>query len=98
MYLRVFGLEPKQARPDDNLWTGAEIRACCRLAVLLDVPVMAAAENIVPVAVTAAESVDQLRTWASGRCLHAERPGVYQRESSKTSTRRRVSRSDPSTN
>jgi len=35
----------------------------------------AAAQNVVPVAVTAAESVEQLRTWASGRCLSADSPG-----------------------
>ena len=33
-------------------WTGAEIKACCRLAVLLDIPTAEAAEHIVPVAVT----------------------------------------------
>jgi SpoVK/Ycf46/Vps4 family AAA+-type ATPase len=92
MYLRVFGLETKQARPDDNLWTGAEIRACCRLAALLDVPLVAAAQNVVPVAVTASESVDRLRSWASGRCLNADVPGIYHHEPAKTATRRRVAR------
>ena len=59
----------KQPKPVDTDWTGAEIRACCRLSALLDVPLLEAGKNIVPVAVTAAESVDRLRTWASGRCL-----------------------------
>jgi len=43
----------KQARPDDTNWTGAEIKSCCRLASLLDVPLVQAAQNVVPVAVTA---------------------------------------------
>ena len=65
--------------PRDDDWTGAEIRSCCRLARLLDVPLAEAAKNVVPVAVTAAESVDRLRTWASGRCLCSFQPGVYHR-------------------
>jgi hypothetical protein len=39
-----------------------------------------AAHHVVPVAVTAAESVERLRTWASGRCLSASAPGVYRRD------------------
>ncbi len=69
LYLEMFGLDSKQARPNDHEWTGAEIRSCCRLAALLDVPLTVAAQNVVPVAVTAAESVNRLRDWASSRCL-----------------------------
>ena len=79
MYLERFGLDPDQPRPNDRDWTGAEIRSCCRLAALLDVPLVEAAQNIVPVAVTAGESVERLRNWASGRCLSADRPGIYTR-------------------
>ena len=64
-----------QRRPGDREFTGAEIRACCRLASLLDIPLVEAASNIVPVAITAGESVERLRNWASGRCLSADRPG-----------------------
>jgi hypothetical protein len=63
--------------PADDQWTGAEIRSCCRLAALLDVPLLEATQNVVPVAVTAAESVERLRGWASGRCLSADKPGIY---------------------
>jgi hypothetical protein len=69
MYLEKFGLDAGQRRPQDRDWTGAEIRSCCRLAVLLDIPLIEAAQHIVPVAVTAGESVERLRSWASGRCL-----------------------------
>jgi hypothetical protein len=68
---------------------------------LLDVPLTAAAQNIVPVARTSAESVEKLRQWASGRCLSADRPGIYQSAAAgATSSRRRVNRgpSDPSLN
>ena len=66
-------------RPEDREWTGAEIQSCCRLSALLDLPLKDAAKNVVPVAITAAESVAKLRTWASGRCLDASRPGIYNR-------------------
>src|SRR5262245_41781782 len=80
LYRRQFGIPEGQARPDDTSWTGAEIRSCCRLAALLDVPLTQAAHHVVPVAVTAAEQVERLRAWASGRCLSASAPGVYRRD------------------
>jgi hypothetical protein len=78
-YIGKFALATDQPLPNDHQWTGAEIRSCCRLAALLDVPLVQAAENVVPVAVTAAESVERLRSWASGRCLSAETAGIYAR-------------------
>ena len=92
LYLQQFQLDAKQRLPDDDNWTGAEIRACCRLAALLDLPLVQAAQNVVPVAVTAAESVERLRNWASGRCLNADEAGIYRREIGGSGTRRRVSR------
>ncbi len=96
-YTAMFGLETEQKRPADEKWTGAEIRACCRLSALLDIPLSQAGLNVVPVAVTATESVDRLRQWASGRCLDAEKSGIYQHDA-KPPSRRRVSRSSPSQN
>lgn len=80
LYRSYFKIPEGQIRPDDSSWTGAEIRACCRLSALLDVPLTQAARNVVPVAVTASESVERLRTWASGRCLCATNPGIYSRD------------------
>lgn len=103
LYLDHFRLDHTQSRPDDAQWTGAEIRACCRLAAMLGMPLTEAAQNVVPVAVTAAESVERLRTWAGGRCLSADQPGIYQRKATNGShldanaPRRRVTR-DPSSN
>ena len=99
LYLERFGLEAGQKRPNDRDFTGAEIRACCRLAALLDVPLVEAAENIVPVAVTAGEAVETLRSWAAGRCLSADRPGIYSRvAASPGKAGRSVHRGDPSAN
>ncbi|QEG00138.1 ATP-dependent zinc metalloprotease FtsH 1 [Stieleria maiorica] len=98
LYLELFALAPDQRKPADDNWTGAEIRACCRLAALLDVPVVQAASNVVPVAVTSAESIDRLRKWASGRCLDADQSGIYQHRPKRRASRRSVSRSEPSEN
>ncbi len=57
LYLNRYGLDASEPRPADELWTGAEIKSCCRLAALLDAPLIQAAENMVPVAVTSGESV-----------------------------------------
>jgi hypothetical protein len=93
LYLDQYRLELNQELPADEGWSGAEIKSCCRLAALLDVPLVAAAQNIVPVSRTSAESVDQLRRWATGRCLSADRPGVYTARDTSAKERRRVHRS-----
>jgi SpoVK/Ycf46/Vps4 family AAA+-type ATPase len=98
IYAQAYDLETPQRRPPDDAWTGAEIKSCCRLAALLDVPLVQAGQNVVPVAVTAAESVERLRTWATGRCLAADQGGLFAAKCAASSaTRRRVSR-NPSDN
>jgi hypothetical protein len=99
MYRRHFGIPESQARPDDSAWTGAEIRSCCRLAALLDVPLTQAARNVVPVAVTAAEQVERLRTWATRRCLASSSPGIYGQDvDGAVKPSRKLSRSQPQRN
>ncbi len=96
IYQQMYELDANQKLPDDTSYTGAEIKACARLAALLDVPLVQAAQNVVPLAVTAAESVERLRSWASGRCLSANEPGLYQHSQAKG--RRRKLNVDPSSN
>jgi len=92
IYLAKFAI-PDQPMPEDVSWTGAEIRSCCRLASLLNTSLLEAARNVVPVATTAAEAVERLRTWACGRCLSANAPGLYTRpRSGGSQVKRRVSR------
>jgi AAA+ superfamily predicted ATPase len=79
IYLNQFGIDKAQTKPDDTNWTGAEIKSCCRLAALLDVPLVEAAQNVVPVSVTSAEQIESLRKWAEGRCLSADSSGLYSR-------------------
>ena len=89
-YIELFQLDANQKLPKDDQFTGAEIRSCCRLSAMLDIPLIQASQNVVPVAVTANESVDSLRNWASGRCLDSEASGVYQFQASQPRARRRV--------
>jgi hypothetical protein len=98
IHLGRYEIAREDKRPEDREWTGAEIQSCCRLAALLDLPLKEAAKNVVPIAVTAAESVERLRAWAAGRCLDASRPGTYVRGAaeSTSSGARRVAR--PSSN
>lgn len=80
------GLSPAQAAetpPDDN-WTPAEIKACCRLAVLHGVSLKDAASFIVPVYKTQKERIDNLRSWATGRCLSADYSGIYDQQGDHT--------------
>jgi SpoVK/Ycf46/Vps4 family AAA+-type ATPase len=97
IYRDLYEVDPEQRVPDDTNWTGAEIKSCCRLSALLDLPLKQAAQNVVPVAVTASESMGRLQTWASGRCLSASQSGVYRQTKGSPKSRRRVNR-EPSNN
>ena len=91
LYRSRYGIDQDEPTPNDDRWTGAEIKACCRLAALLDVPLSQAAENIVPVAVTSAESIERLRQWADGRCLSSDNAGLFRTGNPPRKTRRQVS-------
>jgi ATPase family associated with various cellular activities (AAA) len=98
LHMAHFGLDPGQCRPRDSEWTGAEIRSCCRLAALLDIPLIEAAGNIVPVSITSGEAIEGLRRWAGGRCLSADRPGIYTRNADGAIKPGRNVKRDPSSN
>ena len=80
IWMSHFGIDPVESIPNDDLWTGSEVRACCRLSALLGVSLKEAAKQVVPIAVTNREAVDNLRTWANNRCLSATEPGGYRFE------------------
>ena len=79
IYLAKWNLQGE--RPNDEGWTGAEIRECCRKAWRLNLSLKESAEYIVPVSRSAADQIEALRRQASGRFLSAARPGVYSAES-----------------
>jgi len=73
----------KDVRPDDEGWTGAEIRNACDIANRLDseidpfTPKDAGENYIVPISKTYAEKITALRQSASGKYLSANNGGVY---------------------
>lgn len=75
IYTKKYSL-PEQ-KIDDNGWTGAEIRNCCRLAYRQNVSINDASNYIVPVAVSAKEQIQSLRKVADGKYLSANRTGIY---------------------
>ncbi|PYV21166.1 MAG: hypothetical protein DMG27_21380 [Acidobacteria bacterium] len=78
IYLRKYGASGDL--PDDEGWTGAEIKECCRKAYRLKVSLGDSARYIVPVSRSAADQIQALRKQASGRFLSASKPGVYEYE------------------
>lgn len=78
IYLKKYAIDQRaQNRPADEGWTGAEIRQCCSLADSLDTTLQEASGYLVPVAKSAKESIERLRSEASGRYISASNPGLY---------------------
>lgn len=75
-YEAKYGLK-KQKRPQDEGWTGAEIRNCVREAWNSECPLTDAAKYVLPVAQARADEVQRMRLYANGRFLDANRPGQY---------------------
>lgn len=69
-----------ELRPEDEGWTGAEIEACCDVAVRTASSLIEAERYVVPVCKSAAEELDALRRMADGRFLSASEPGFYKYE------------------
>lgn len=67
----------KDVRPNDEGWTGAEIRTAVQTADELRCTPAEAAKWIVPVSKMGAEVVENLRRNASNRYLSAHKPGPY---------------------
>jgi hypothetical protein len=76
-YMLKFQLA-KQQRPDDDGWTGAEIRECCESAWDLNVTLMESAKFIVPVSRSRGQEIEAMRTEAHNRFLDASNVGTYQ--------------------
>lgn len=88
IYFEHYALDEAQSLPVDKEWTGAEIKACCRLASLQGITVIEAAENVVPVATSDPGRVAGLREFASGKYLSADYRGIYNRQHTQANTAR----------
>ena len=86
VYLKKYNLDPKQQRPSDEGWTGADIKQCASLAWRLKKSLTYAATFLTPVAQTDAERIDRLRRESSGKFLSASYPGKYEFDRTAKST------------
>jgi hypothetical protein len=77
IHLAANGLPLDSARPDDRVWTGAEIASCCMWARRLRLSLVDAARYVVPVAVSDRDAVERLRRAADGHFLSASYEGTY---------------------
>jgi hypothetical protein len=82
--------------PESEGWSGAEIEHCCRTAAMFGLNLAEAAEFIVPVAVSQAVELENLRAEASRNgWLSSEHAGPYTRAGQQSKARRHVSRPNP---
>lgn len=76
-YAGKFGIKLPKAIAWDALWTGAEIRNCCRNAWKYGLSVDDARHYIVPVAESDHNVLEQLRKQADGKLLDASEGGKF---------------------
>lgn len=57
-------------------WSGAEIKACCRIAHIMGTSVDKASEFIVPISKTMEKEIDYLIKWAKGKTIPASEVNV----------------------
>jgi len=78
VYLKRYGLDPKSDLPEDDGWTGAEIRNCCELSHALGkTPAQIGPKYIVPVGRSDANGISEMRRQAEGRYLSVSKSGPY---------------------
>ena len=76
--LARYGLDVNQDIPAMVSWTGRDINNLCAKAQLLDIPIMEAAEYVVPLLESHHDEVEGIRQAAHNRFLSATHPGKYQ--------------------
>lgn len=87
--LKRYGLA-EQPRPDDGVYTGADIRSVCDLAWRLDCSLIEASAYIVPVAKSSPDVIDQMEANADGKFLSASYQGVFRRNRASSQPARRA--------
>lgn len=75
-YKKEYKVDGKLAQKELEGWSGAEIKACCRLAAMGNCSIDKAAQFIVPISKTMEEDITALRKWAKGRTLPASEAAI----------------------
>lgn len=82
IYLKKYGLKLDAKRPNDEGWTGAEIRNCCELAYKLRKDILEVGTYmIVPATKSDPEGIKRLRDQAENRYVSASYKGTYHKPS-----------------
>ena len=76
--------------PNDEGWTGAEIKACCEISYRMGMSLLDASKYVVPVSKSAADRIERLRVAASGNYIDASADGIYQHKPSSAPTGRKI--------
>jgi len=77
-----YEISARDAMPNDEDWTGADIRNVCSIAYRLQIPLAEASSYITPVAKSDPDSIERLRKLADGSFLSASAEGVYKKRMS----------------
>ena len=77
VYRTKYSIPDSDPIPNDNGWTGAEIKNCALKAYRLGITLQQASDYIIPVTVSGASTVDALRRLCSNKYLSASYPGRY---------------------
>lgn len=77
LYRTKYSIPADCKTPNDNGWTGAEIKECCRKADIFGISLEQAANYVIPVTRSSAERIRSLRMASSGKYLSASKPGEY---------------------
>lgn len=80
IYQRKYQLSDPPGKLLEERWTGAEIRQCCDIAWRLNITLDEAAQYIVPVAVSAKDSIADLYGKAHQAFLCASYPGLFDKD------------------
>jgi hypothetical protein len=82
LYIAKYHIEPKLAKIPAGVtgWTGAEIKECCYKAYRFGCTLNEAAQYIVPVYRSAADTIARLREQCTGKFISASYPGVYDKD------------------
>lgn len=82
IHRRKYQIDKDETNPADAGWTGAEIEQCCLKANRLRWSLEKSAQYIVPIAVSAKDRIQKIRTDASGKYLSASKAGIYRSDES----------------
>jgi SpoVK/Ycf46/Vps4 family AAA+-type ATPase len=75
-YKGLYKVDGKLTVKDTEGWSGAELKAACRLAYLGNTTIDKSSRFIIPVSKTMEEDIGTLRKWAKGRTLPASEAAI----------------------